>query len=39
MKDRELKDREKTIKRGLEELFLKPIIESIENMDKFELKN
>ena len=38
MKDRELKDREVKIKRELEELFLKPINESIDDMDKFEQK-
>ena len=38
MKDRELKDREVKIKVELEELFLKPINESIDDMDKFEQK-
>ena len=36
MKDRELKDREVKIKRHIEEL--KPIIVSIDDMDKFEQK-
>ena len=36
MKDRELKDREVKIKREIEELFFKPIIVSIDDMDKFE---
>ena len=36
LKDRELKDREVKIKREIEELFLKPIIISIDDMDKFE---
>ena len=38
MKDRELKDREVKIKREIEELFLKPIIVSIDDIDKFEQK-
>ena len=38
MKDRELKDREEKIKREIEELFLKPIIVSIDDIDKFEQK-
>ena len=38
LKDRELKDREAKIKREIEELFFKPITESIDDMDKFELK-
>ena len=37
-RDRELKDREVKIKRKREELFFKPIIVSIDNMDKFEQK-
>ena len=37
-RDRELKDREVKIKRKIEELFFKPIIVSIDNMDKFEQK-
>ena len=36
LKDRELKDREVKIKRDIEELFLKPIIVSIDDVDKFE---
>ena len=36
MKDRELKDREVKIKREIEELFFKPIMVSIDDMDKFE---
>ena len=36
MKDRELKDREVKISRDIEELYFKPIIVSIDNMDKFE---
>ena len=35
MKDKELKDREVNIKRETEELFLKPIIMSIDDIDKF----
>ena len=35
-KDRELKDREKKIKREAEELFYKPIIVSKDDIDKFE---
>ena len=35
LKDRELKDREVKIKREKEELFFKPIIVSIDDMDKF----
>ena len=38
MKDRELKDREVKIKREIEELFLKLIIVSIDDKDKFEQK-
>ena len=38
LKDRELKDREVKIKREIEELFLKPIIVSLDDMDKFEQK-
>ena len=42
MKDREglkgLKDREVKIKREIEELFLKPIMGSIDDIDKFELQ-
>ena len=34
MKDRELKDREVKIKRDIEEIFFKPIIVFIDNMDK-----
>ena len=33
-KDRELKDRDLKIKREIEELFFKPIIMSIDDMDK-----
>ena len=36
LKDIELKDREVKIKREIEELFFKPIIASIDDMDKFE---
>ena len=36
LKDRELKDREVKIKREIEELFLKTIIVSIDDMDKCE---
>ena len=36
LKDKELKDRELTIKREIEELFFKPIIVSIDDMDSFE---
>ena len=38
LKERELKDREVKIKREIEELFFKPIIVSIDDMDKFEVK-
>ena len=38
LKDRELRDREVKIKREIEELFLKPIIVSLDDMDKFEQK-
>ena len=38
LKDRDLKDRELKIKREIEELFFKPIIVSIDDMDKFEQK-
>ena len=38
MKDRELKDREECIKGEIEELFLKPIVVSIDDIDKFEQK-
>ena len=34
MKDKELKDREVKVKREIEELFFKPIIVSIDDMDK-----
>ena len=37
MEDKELKEKVK-IKRAIEELFLKPIIVSIDDMDKFEEK-
>ena len=36
LKDRELKDIEVKIKREMEELFFKPVIVSIDDMDKFE---
>ena len=38
MKDRELRDREVKIKTEIEELFFKPIIVSIDDMNKFEQK-
>ena len=38
MKDIGLKDREIKIKREIEQLFFKPIIVSIDNMDSFEKK-
>ena len=38
LKDRKIKDREVKIKRQLEELFFKPIIVSIDDMDKSEQK-
>ena len=38
LKDTKLKDREVKIKRKIEELFFKPIIVSIDDMDKFEQK-
>ena len=36
LKNRELRDREVKIKRELEKLYFKPIIVSIDAMDKFE---
>ena len=36
LKIRELKDREVKIKREIEELFSKPIVVSIDDIDKFE---
>ena len=36
MKDTELKDREAKIKREIEEAFSKPIIVSIDDMDRYE---
>ena len=39
LKDRESKGREVKIKREIEELFLKPIIVSIDEIDKFERKH
>ena len=38
LKDRELKNREVKIKRDIEELFFKPIIVSIDDIDKFKQK-
>ena len=38
LKDIELKDREIEIKREIKELFFKPIIVSIDDMDRFEKK-
>ena len=38
MKDRELKDKEENIKGEIEELFLKLIVVSIDDIDKFEQK-
>ena len=38
LKDIELKDREVKIKRDIEKLFLKPIIISIDDMDRFKKK-
>ena len=38
MKDKDLQNREVKIKREIEELFFKPIIVSIDDMDKFEKK-
>ena len=38
LKDIELKDREVKIKREIEEIFFKPIMVSIDDMDKFEQK-
>ena len=38
LKDRELKDREIKIKREMEELFFKPIMVLIDDIDKFERK-
>ena len=38
LKDRELKHREVKIKIQIEELFFKPIIVSIDDMDKFKQK-
>ena len=36
LQDIELKDREIKIKKQIEELFIKPIIVSMEGMDRFE---
>ena len=36
MKDIELKDREVKVKREIDEIFFKPIIVSIDDMDKLE---
>ena len=36
LQDMELKDREIKIKKQIEELFIKPIIVSMEGMDRFE---
>ena len=38
LKNRELKDREVKIKREIEELFIKSIVLSIDDMDRFEKK-
>ena len=38
LKDIELKDRDVKIKRDIEKLFLKPIIVSIDDMDRFKKK-
>ena len=38
LKDKELKDREVEIKREIGEPFFKPIIVSIDDIDKFEQK-
>ena len=38
LKDKELKDREVKIKREIKELFFKPIIVSIDDVDQFEQK-
>ena len=38
LKDKESEDREGKIKREIEELFLKPIMVSIDDMDKFQQK-
>ena len=38
LKDRELKDREVKIKSEIEELFFKPIVVSLDDIDKFEQK-
>ena len=38
LKDRDLKNREVKIKREIKELFCKPIIVSIDDVDKFEQK-
>ena len=38
LKDKELKDREVKIKREIEELFFKLIVESIDDMNNFEEK-
>ena len=35
LKDIELKDRDVKIKKEIEELFIKPIIVSIDDMDRF----
>ena len=36
LKDRELKDRKVKIKREIEELFFKPILMSLDDLEKFE---
>ena len=36
LKDREIKDRDLRIKREIEKLFFKPMIVSIDDLDKFE---
>ena len=38
LKDMELKDREVKIKREIKELFFKPIIVSVDDIDKLEKK-
>ena len=38
LKDREIKDRDLRIKREIEKLFFKPMVVSIDDLDKFEQK-
>ena len=38
LKEREIKDRDLRIKREIEKLFFKPMVVSIDDLDKFEQK-